>query len=223
MKVSSRRPLILPLAALLVVAGCTSADDEVRRLQARATYEQAIRNLADKRVSLGLNNLREAVALDPENPVFRNALGVVLLDALGKPVEAQAEFQKAVELDPQYAEAHHNLGLALAAQGKAEEAIAQYRKALALPIYPTPEIGYYNMGNAYLHLGRLQEAEEAYRTAVQLAPKMAAPYYGLGMTLWRAGRKDEARAAFKAARDLGPGSPFGRAATDALKTIDDGG
>src|SRR5262249_59899432 len=111
------------LALVVLVAGCTSSEDEeVRHLRARALYEQGLKNLADKQVSLGFTSLKEAVQLHPENPVFHNALGVVLLD-LRKPAEAEAEFQKAVSLDPSYAEAHHNLGLAYAEQGRGEQAI----------------------------------------------------------------------------------------------------
>ena len=97
--------------ALLLLAGCRSAvDEQVQRLQARAAYEQGIKNLSEKRVSLGLVSLQEAVSLDPDNALYRNALGVVNLD-LGRKAEAQEQFQKAVALEPTYGEAQHNLDL----------------------------------------------------------------------------------------------------------------
>lgn len=210
-------------ALLLILTGCSSSTDgEVQRLQARSLYEQAVKNLADRQVSLGLTSLREAVRLDPQNPTFRNTLGVVLLD-LRKPTEAEAEFRKAVELDPSYAEAHHNLGLSFAEQGQWDQAIAQYRKAIALPTYATPEVGYYNLGRAYAQTKRLREAEESLRTAIQLDPKLGAAHYQLGAVLATAGRAEEAKAALRRARDLDPNSPFGRAAVEALKTLGEGG
>ena len=208
---------------LLLPAGCKSAKErEVQRLQARAAYEQGLTNLADNRLSLGLASLKEAVQLDPDNAVFHNALGVVLLD-LRRPAEAQEEFQRAVNADSNYAEARHNLGLAMAEQGRFDEAIVQYRKALSLPIYPTPEIAYYNLGRTYSQLKKPKEAEEALRAAIQLSPKLVAAYYELGVVLTGQGRRDEARAAFRAARDLDPSSPFVPAAVQALKTLGEGG
>jgi tetratricopeptide (TPR) repeat protein len=208
---------------VLLAVACATTDSEVRRLQARSTYEQGLRHLAEQRGSMALSAFKEAVQLDPRNVVFRNALGVTLLHVLGKPDEAQAEFRRAIELDPSYAEAHHNLGLALAEEGRHEEAVAQYRKALSLPIYPTPEVGYYNLGNAYFYLNKPREAEEAFRAALRLSPKMIQAYWGLGRVLSLAGRLEEAKAAFRTARDLDPASPFGRAAVEALKSLGEGG
>ena len=43
-----------------------------------------------------------------------------------------AHYRKALKIKPDYAEAHYNLGLALAGCGRVEEAIAHYQKALQL-------------------------------------------------------------------------------------------
>jgi type IV pilus assembly protein PilF len=225
MTLSSRHAVALVLAALLLVVsgGCASSkDSEVRRLQARSLYEQGLKSLAERQLAPGLAALREAVDLDPENAVFRNTLGALLLD-LRQPADAQGEFQKAVGLDPSYAEAHHNLGLSFAEQGRYEEAIASYRRALSLPIYPTPEVGYYNLGRAYAQLKRLKEAEEALRTAIRLDPKLTAAHYQLGVVLTASDRREEAKAEFRRVRDLEPASAFGQAAVDALRTLGDGG
>jgi Tfp pilus assembly protein PilF len=203
----------------LGLSACRSAEEEqVRRLQARAAYEQAVKNLADKRVGLGLASLQEAVSLDPDNALYRNALGVLHLD-LGRKVEAQEQFQKAVALDPIFAEAHHNLGLAHAEQGRFEEAVGLYRKALSLPTYSTPDVAYHNMGYAYLNLRKLKEAEEAFRMAIQLEPKRPTAHYWLGVVLVEGGRRDEAKAELRAARDLDPESVIGRSAVEVLKAL----
>ncbi len=215
--------LIVPVLVVAWLGGCRSAEEEqVRRLQARAAYEQGIKNLADKRVGLGMASLQEAVSLDPGNALYRNALGVVNLD-LGRKPEAQEHFQRAVALDPIYAEAHHNLGLAHAEQGRFEEAIGFYRKALALPTYSTPDVAYHNMGYAYLNLRKLKEAEEAFRLAIQLEPKRPSAHYWLGVVLVEGGRRDEAKASLRTARDLDPASLIGRSAVEVLKALGEGG
>lgn len=229
MNVSSQRVLRAVLIGLIAatLAGCGTFDSmrrdaEVRKLQARATYEQALRNLADKRVGLGLQGLREAANLDPDNAVFRNALGVTLLE-LGQPGDAEAEFRKAVDLDSNYAEAFHNLGLSLAEQGRLEEAIPQYRKAISLPIYPTPEVGYYSLGTALLLTNKPKDAEEAFRASITLNPKLPGAHYNLGVALTAQGRKDEARQAFRRVQELEPTSTWGQLAGEALKRLGQGG
>jgi protein O-GlcNAc transferase len=54
------------------------------------------------------------------------------LNDQGKLDEAVACYRRALELKPDYAEAHNNLGNALKDQGKLDEAVACYRRALEL-------------------------------------------------------------------------------------------
>lgn len=214
-------------AALFAVgvfaAGCaTGKEEQVRKIQARNAYDQAGANIREGRVSLGLAALQEAVELDPDNAMYRNALGVTQLQLRRWP-EAQAQFEKAIQLDPAYAEAYHNLGLAMAAQNRLDQAIASYRRALTFPTYPSPELAYHNLGEAYLRQGKAKEAEEALRQAIQLEPKNQFSHYLLGVVLAESGRKEEARAVFKFARDIDPASSVGKLTVEALKTLGEGG
>ena len=151
----------------------------MQRLRARATYEQGLSHLSDKRVSLGLASFQEAARLDPTAPLYHNTLGVVYLHYLSKPIEAQAEFQRAIDLDPSYAEPLTNLGVTLAQQGRWEDAIAAYRKAILLPIYPTPEVAYANLGWALLESGKPRESIPEFEAALQLNPELKAAADGL--------------------------------------------
>ena len=166
--------------------------------------------------------LREALQLDPENAQYHNTLGVVLLN-LGRPLDAQAEFQTATDLDKLSPDFQHNLGITLAQHNRFEDPNAAYKKAVTYPTYTTPEIAYYNMGEAYIRLGKPQEAQESFRAAIQLEPTMVAAHYGLGLALSQGGRRDEAKAAFRQARDLDPASPFSDLAKNAHRQLGDGG
>ncbi len=221
MRVSRNVPLLL-LAALLSSCATTSPDAEVRKLEARSSYEAGVKSIADGRVSLGLASLKQAVEIEPTNALYHNAVGAVLLN-VGRFPDAQVEFQKAVELDPTYADAYHNLGSSFAEQGKWEDAIASYKKALAQTIYASPENTYNNLGYAYWALDRRQEAEEAFRSALQLEPKLVPSHFWLAVLLQKEGRKEEAKLHFQAARDLEPTSALGKRAAEVLKTIGDGG
>ena len=207
----------------MLLSGCASKqNEEVRKLQARATYEQAVRNLSENRLALGMAALKEALQLDPDNAQYHNTLGLVLLN-LDRPVDAQAEFQTAIDLDKTSPDLQHNVGVALAQQKRFDDAIAAYQKALTFPTYTTPEVAYYNMGEAYIRMGKPLEAQESFRAAIQLEPTMVAAHYGLGLALSQGGLRDEAKAAFRQARDLDPASPFSELARNALRQLGDGG
>ena len=222
-RLGAARGALLLAAVLVFLHGCTSRqDEEVRKLQAKATYEQAVRNLTENRLALGMAALKEALQLDPGNAQYHNTLGLVLLN-LGRPAEAQAEIQTAIDLEKTNPDLQHNLGIALAQQSRFEDAVAAYKKALAFPTYTTPEVAYYNMGEAYIRMGKPQEAQESFRAAIQFEPTMVAAHYGLGLALSQGGRRDEAKAAFRQARDLDPASPFSELAKNALRQLGDGG
>jgi Flp pilus assembly protein TadD len=224
MTVSRHRGLLLLVSALAWLPACasTTPEAEIRTLEARAAYEAGVKSIADGKVSLGLASLRQAVEIEPRNPLYRNATGAVLLN-IGRYADAQVEFEKAVELDPTYADAYHNLGSALAEQARWDEAIVAYRKALAQTIYARPETTYNNLGYAYWALDRRREAEEAFRAALQLEPKLVPSHFWLGVLLEKEGRKAEARTHFRAARDLEPASALGRRAAEVLKVLGEGG
>ncbi|MGH7365692.1 MAG: tetratricopeptide repeat protein [Candidatus Rokuibacteriota bacterium] len=224
MSVSRYAPLPVALCALLLLPACatTTAEDEIRKLEARASYEAGVKSIAEGRIPLGLASLHQAVEVEPGNPLYHNAVGAVLLN-IRRFADAQAAFQKAVELDPTYADAYHNLGSAYAEQGRWEEAIGAYRKALAQTIYARPQTTYNNLGYAYWALDRRKEAEDAFRAALQLEPKLVPSHFWLGVVLEKEGRAAEAKTHFRAARDLDPASMLGRRAAEVLKAMGEGG
>jgi Tfp pilus assembly protein PilF len=222
LRVSRRAGLVLLwTAALLPACATTAPDDEIRKLEARASYEAGVKSIADGRISLGLSSLRQAVEIEPRNPLYHNAVGAVMLN-IGRFADAQGEFQKAVELDPTYADAYHNLGSAYAEQAKWEDAITAYRRALAQTIYTRPETTYNNLGYAYWALDRRKDAEDAFRAALQLEPKLVPSHFWLGVLLQKEGRQAEAKVHLRAARDLEPGSMLGKRADEVLKALGDG-
>jgi len=222
----SRQPVTWLVIALLAasLAGCATTNQAaaIKRLQARAAYDRALQHVKDKEASPALTAVQEAITLDDSVPVYWNTLGWIYLQ-LGRPDIAFTPFSRALQLDPTFGLAQENVGVALSELGRWEEAVAAYRKAIAMATVPTPETAYQNMGMALLNLKRYREAEEALRFAISLNPKQEAPYYHLGLVLTAENRRDEARAAFRRVRDLSPQSPFGQAAAERLRALGDGG
>ena len=69
-----------------------------------------------------------------------------------------------MELKPDFAEAHNNLGNTLKDQGKLDEAVACYRRALELK--PDYAAAHNNLGVVLKGQGKLDEAVACYRRAL---------------------------------------------------------
>ena len=224
---SRRHGIWLTLFVLGLLVGCTNTKEEekraeVQKLQARAAYDRALSYLNDRQPAGAIASLQEAININPESALYRDTLGVVLLE-LGRPDMALEHFKKAVELNPMYADAHFHMGTALAESRRWNEAVASYRKALELPTLTIPETANQNLGLALYHLKQYREAEQTLRFAISLDPKMQTAYYNLGLVFVAENRRDEAKAAFRQARQLAPDSPVGQAALDRLKALGEEG
>ncbi|MBI3636214.1 MAG: tetratricopeptide repeat protein [Candidatus Rokubacteria bacterium] len=213
------------LALAFVLAGCATGTTEIsaaQRLQARAAYERAVRSFDERQAMTALTAAQEAVGLDANSAVYRDLLGLVFVELL-RPELALEQFQRAMELDPGYADAEFHRGVALAEQRRWEEAVAAYRRAATMPRLTVPHFVQHNLGMAFLNLKRYREAEEALQYALRLEPRLEAAYYHLGLVFAAEGRKEEARAAFRRVGELDPKSPFAQAALERLRDLGDGG
>ena len=134
------------------------------------------------------------------NPAARLPLGQVLHD-LGRLADACDQLQSVVE-DAPTADSHHSLALVLAAQKRHEEALVHYDAALALEA--ARDQAMVDRGDALLALERLDEAQAAYRAALDANPGNAQGWNNLGALLVRLGNAHEARRCFEtASRDSG--------------------
>jgi len=142
---------------------------------------------------------REALALDPECASAHLNMAVTYVQG-GKLAEAEAHYRKALPGRPT-AETHNGLGYVLGRQGRGDEAIAEYRKAIEIDPKYAP--AYNNLAEALVRAGELAEAEQAYQgsLAVKQSP---AVYNALGAVQRRLGKTDEAEQQFAKARALTP-------------------
>ena len=118
-----------------------------------------------------------------------NDLGMQLQEA-DQMQEAIRQYEQALRLYPDFADAHINLGDAMLQSGRIQEAIGHYEQALRLkPDFPK---GHNDFGTALVQLGRLQEAIEHYEQALRIKPDFADAHYNLGDALIQAGKVQEA-------------------------------
>ena len=99
----------------------------------------------------------------------------------GRIQEAIASYREALRLEPEYAEAHNNLGRALKDVGRNEDALAHANRALRLK--PDYADAHYNLGTVLQRLGRIEEAIAHYRDVLRIQPDYVEAHLDLAW-LW---------------------------------------
>jgi Flp pilus assembly protein TadD len=108
---------------------------------------------------------------------------------------AELALQKAINLEPENAALHSNLGIILADQNRFKESIREYREAVRLS--PQNPVFHNNLGNVLSRTGDLQGASTEYREAIRLNPKYALAYFNLGTALGNLREFENSNAAYK--------------------------
>ena len=98
--------------------------------------------------------------------------------------------------------AHNNLGIALEAQGKFDEAISHFRQVLE--VKPDLAEAHNNLGNVLSTQGKFDEAVRHYRQALQIKPDYVSAHYNLGVAFKSQGKLDEAIKHYRQALYLKP-------------------
>ena len=152
------------------------------------------------RVADAIRHLETALQLAPAHVDARFTLANALV-AAGRAGESLAHYQQAIALMPA-ADAHANLGVALAQLGRDEEAVTQFTTALQLdPTLPGP---YQQLAKTFARLGRPAAAADHYADAVRLAPAQAGIRNDYGVLLARLDRLPEATEQLREAIRLQP-------------------
>lgn len=133
--------------------------------------------------------LEEAVRLQPNEPHYRIAFGLVLLrqeDYAG----AAEQLQQALRLNPSQDRAWHTLGTTQRRLGQYEKAVASFAEELKAS--PNDPDTHAELGLTLWQLHRKGEAEQELRRALQLQPDHPDALNGLGVVLIEQGKNEEA-------------------------------
>jgi tetratricopeptide (TPR) repeat protein len=180
---------------------------------------ESIHLLAQAKALHGAGELREAERLyrqvlqaDPANDEALFLLAVAC-DALDKPDEALALFERHVAARPDHAESQNCLGCLLAGAGRLAEAIPHFAAASRLkPQWNVPADNlqaaradlHNQQGLSLAAEGKLDLAAEAHRRALVIRPLDPAAHGNLGNVLKSQGRLDEAAASYRRLLDVEP-------------------
>src|SRR5205807_10004737 len=107
------------------------------------------------------------------------ARGVALEDDPRSQLQAIAAYERVLQLDPEHAAAHINLGTLYYNRQDYRAAEEHYREALRID--SRYALAHFDLGNVLDETGRVAEAIETYITALQLAPTYADAHYNLAL------------------------------------------
>jgi tetratricopeptide (TPR) repeat protein len=177
--------------------------------EAAASYDQALALAKEKNIPVVLARLADTYAKGKEND---------------KAVET---YQKALQITPDDAALHNNLGSVYASTGKLPEAQAEFEKAASLD--PTSAGRYYfNIGAVMYNSGKMDEALAAFKKVISLDPKNADAYYLEGQALMgkatmsadgKVKAPDGTVEAFQQYLTLNPNGPNAEAAKQMIATL----
>lgn len=197
------------IAALLVVAplplaGGTDPLDGVRaRLEGMAPLEQ-------------IAYLDSCLASGMEHAKLHFFLGNAYV-ATEQPDSAIVQYNRAVELDENYAKAYVNLGIVY--DGKHDRRRARQAYERAIEINPEDVLAYCHLGYNYYEAGEHDAAMALYSKALAIEPNSAQAHYNLGLAFANAKIFKEALVEWRKVMELDPDGSLGKMASENVQLI----
>ncbi|MCL4558254.1 MAG: tetratricopeptide repeat protein [Deltaproteobacteria bacterium] len=190
------KPILISLFVIFATSCAGKNPEDVK--QAGLSYDVGVMLLNRGNYPGAIQQLTSAQRLNPDDPYTANALGLAYYGVGMKP-EAERSYKKAIGLKKDYSDAYSNLGVLYLSESKWDLAIDAFHSALSNPLYMSPQITWANMGWAYYQMDKLDQAERAYRSALELLPDMPLAHNDLGLVYLRENRLNEAETEFKTA------------------------
>ncbi|HHM05101.1 MAG TPA: type IV pilus biogenesis/stability protein PilW [Gammaproteobacteria bacterium] len=166
------------VVAVLVACSGTgrSVRDPVKAAEANA--ELGLAYMQQGRLELAMDKLQSALELDSGLPQAHHYIAE-LYQRTGDEKLADKHYRKALTLAPEEPMLHNNYGVFLCRQRRYREAEDHFLEAAGQVFYRSPEVAYKNAGACAYHAGDPDKAEQYYRKALQLKPRLAAALIGM--------------------------------------------
>jgi len=145
------------------------------------------------------------------------ARGIALEEDAANQLQAIAAYQRVLELDPQHAAAHINLGTLY--YNRQEYSLAEKHYRQAIEVDSRYALAYFDLGNVLDETGRVNEAIQTYATALQLAPTYADAHYNLALAYEKMKEPRKALKHWRAYTRLDTTGPWAVHARNQIKRI----
>ena len=163
-----------------VILGCQNTSSQVTKPQpdraAEINLELGIEHFKKGNLSEAKNKIDKALEQNPRFARAQAAAGL-LYDRLGETKKAESHFERAMSLDSKDPDIANNFSTFLCKNGRHERGEKVALQAATNPLYKTPEIAYVNAGNCARAAGQPARAEENYRKAIAIRPRLNAALY----------------------------------------------
>lgn len=196
--------LLRPLMALLCagfVTGCANVPDSARgsasradlvtdsdetsgRKRARIRVELAVGYLEQGKTNIALDEVKLALAADPEFADAYSLRGLIYMRLNELPL-AQESFMKALAVRPRDPNILHNLGWLKCQQARYPEALADFSLALANPGYGERAKTHMAQGLCQIRAGQRREAEQSLLKAYEFDAANPVTGYNLANLLFQ--------------------------------------
>jgi len=170
----------------------TPSDESETRRRARIRLELAVGYFEQGKTEIALDELKQAIAIDPSYPDAYNMRGLIFM-RLNDNRQAEESFRRAVAMNPRDADSHHNLGWLLCQQGRYAEAQRSFDIVMASPVYPGRAKTLMAQGVCQARAGLTAEAEQSLSRSYELDPTNPVTGYNLANMLYKRGENRRAQ------------------------------
>ena len=167
----------------------------------QALIDSVIKLYSNDQIQEALDTAGALIKDYPNEAILYNISGACYA-SLGQMDTAVNRYEKALDIEPDYADAHNNLAITLQGLDQLDAAVERYKKALA--IKPDYAEAHYNLGDTLHKLGQLDASVRSYEKAIAIKPDYTEAHNNLGNTLKRLGQLDAAVRSYKKALAIKP-------------------
>lgn len=156
-------------AGCLLALGCTASVMAASKDLAQIRSQLAIEYVKVGNLRVALDMANEAVDADSRSaPAYLTRAYIYSL--LQQDGQAEQNYRQALQLDPANPEGNNNYGLFLCEHNRLRDGMGYFSKALANPLYESPQTAYLNMGRCSAKLGETDKANDSLLMALRVAP-----------------------------------------------------
>ena len=187
------------------LVNCGKTCKPARRRPAQQQLDQLIGHYQNGRLGEAEKLANSLIKEFPRTDLVWMIKGAIY-ETTGRLSEALNAHKTALDISPNNAQVHYNLGITLQAMEKHIDSKAAFIKAIALK--PDFFEALTNLGATQQKLKQLEDAEVSFRRAINLKPNQSNAHNLLGGVLTEQGKMEEASVSYKRAIELDPECPF---------------
>jgi type IV pilus assembly protein PilF len=170
----------------------TASDESEASRRGRLRLELATRYYAQGQTGTALDEVKQALLANPNQAAAYNLRGLIYT-SLNETKLAEESYRRALQIDPNDADAMHNYGWFLCQQKRFPDANTQFNAAVALPQYRERGKSLLAQGVCQARAGQMATAEQTLQRSFEVDPGNPATAMNLADLLYRRGEFQRAR------------------------------